>query len=46
MITIDGGTGKIIHNGINVTPAPMVDNWYVNAQLQPGSGTNTITDNW
>jgi hypothetical protein len=24
----------------------MVDNWYVNAALQPGSGTNTITANW
>ena len=46
MITIDGGTGKIMHNGLNVAASPMVDNWYVNAQLQPGSGTNTITDNW
>ena len=24
----------------------MVDNWYVNAQLQPASGTNTISANW
>ena len=46
MITIDGGTGKIMHNGLNIAAEPMVDNWYVNAQLQPGSGTNTITDNW
>ena len=28
-------------NGITVA-----DNWYVNSQLQPSSGTNTITANW
>ena len=46
MITIDGGTGKIMHNGLNIAAEPMIDSWYVNSQLQPGSGSNTITDNW
>ena len=31
MITIDGGTGKIMHNGLNVASAPMVDQWYLTA---------------
>ena len=30
MITIDGGTGKIMHNGLNVAAAPMVDQWILN----------------
>ena len=29
MITIDGGTGTILHNGVNVAAAPMVDQWRI-----------------
>ena len=44
MITIDGGTGKIIHNGINVTPAPMIDSWRIDADIS--GGTNADITNW
>ena len=46
MITIDGGTGKIMHNGVNVAASPMVDNWYINSSISVGSGTNTLSANW
>ena len=46
MITIDGGTGKIMHNGLNVAAAPMVDQWRVAATLDINSGANFITSNW
>ena len=32
--------------GFGVEGITMVDNWYLNAALNVGSGTNTITANW
>ena len=31
MITIDGGTGKIMYNGLNIAPEPVYDVWQLNA---------------
>ena len=46
MITIDGGTGKIMHNGLNVASAPMVDQWYLTAnQTSDGDCTNLARSN-
>ena len=42
MITIDGGTGKIMHNGLNVTPTPMVDHWRMSSDTSDGTDA-TIT---
>ena len=39
--TIQDTSGNVQPFGIGVA-----DNWYVNASLQPASGTNTITANW
>ena len=33
MITIDGGTGIIFHNGVEVASEKMVDFWYLNADI-------------
>ena len=33
MITIDGGTGIILHNGVEVASEKMVDFWYINANI-------------
>ena len=30
MITIDGGTGKIMYNGLNIAPEPVYDVWQLN----------------
>ena len=46
MITIDGGTGKIIHNGVNIAPAIMINTWRINT-TEIHEGTNgVITSNW
>ena len=46
MITIDGGTGKIIHNGVNVAPAIMVNTWRISS-TEKHEGTNAvITSDW
>ena len=42
MITIDGGTGKIMHNGFNVASAPMVDHWRMSSDTSNGTDA-TIT---
>ena len=47
MITIDGGTGKIMHNGVNVAAAPMVDQWRLTTNTSiTGSTAYFITSNW
>ena len=33
MITIDGGTGIILHNGVEVASEKMVDFWYLNVDI-------------
>ena len=47
MITIDGGTGKIIHIGLNVASAPMVDQWYLTAnKTSDGDCTDLARNNY
>ena len=47
MITIDGGTGKIMHNGLNVASAPMVDQWYLTAnKTSDGDCTDLARNNY
>ena len=42
MITIDGGTGKIMHNGLNLAAAPMIDSWRLTSDTTNGdNGTQT-----
>ena len=35
MITIDGGTGVILHNGVEIASDKMVDHWRLNADVTP-----------
>ena len=44
MITIDGGTGKIMHNGLNVAAPPMVDQWRLDDTSV--NGTGIISSGW
>ena len=46
MITIDGGTGKIMHNGLNVAAAPMIDQWRLSDHYTVGTSEGDITTNW
>ena len=41
MITIDGGTGKIMHNGLNVASAPMIDQYNITSDVT--SDTDPVT---
>ena len=43
MITIDGGTGKVLHNGINITPSPMVDSFCISSS---SSSSATPVTSW
>ena len=40
MITIDGGTGEIMHNGVNLAAAPMIDSWRLTASTSYGNNGN------
>ena len=42
MITIDGGTGIIRHNGVEVASTKMVDYWYLNADITSSDGDSDI----
>jgi len=46
MITIDGGTGKIMHNGLNVAAAPMIDQWRLSDHYTVGDSEADVTTNW
>ena len=46
MITIDGGTGKVLHNGVDIASRIMIDQWRRNAVLSLSSGENFITTDW
>tara|TARA_A100001388_G_C28493977_1_gene368384 strand:+ start:68 stop:595 length:528 start_codon:yes stop_codon:yes gene_type:complete len=47
MITIDGGTGKIMHNGLNVAAAPMVDAWVITSDFTTdASSPDYMNSNW
>ena len=45
MITIDGGTGVIKHNGVEMASQKMVDSWRLSTTLS-NNGDNNITANW
>ena len=44
MITIDGGTGKIMHNGVNLAAAPMIDSWRLTSDTT--NGDNATQTSW
>ena len=46
MITIDGGTGKVLHNGVDIASRVMVDQWRRNATLSLNNGENFLTTDW
>ena len=46
MITIDGGTGLIMNNGVEIASEKMVDEWKINANVTQGSGAQVITSSW
>ena len=46
MITIDGGTGKVLHNGVDIASRIMIDQWRRSAALSLNNGENFITTDW
>ena len=46
MITIDGGTGIIRHNGVEMASEKMVDEWRTNSSQDQGSGAVVVASNW
>ena len=46
MITIDGGTGKVLHNGVDIASRIMIDQWRRNATLNLNNGENFLTTDW
>ena len=46
MITIDGGTGVIMSNGVEVASEKMVDEWRTHTSQDNGSGANVVDEYW
>jgi len=47
MITIDGGTGLILHNGVEIASDKMVDHWRLSADVDPDDNTSYyVSTNW
>ena len=46
MITIDGGTGIILHNGVEIASDKMHDQWVVENDTSADSFTNNIITSW
>ena len=46
MITIDGGTGIILHNGVEVASEKMVDEWRPTTSQDNGSGNHVVDEYW
>ena len=46
MITIDGGTGIILHNGVEIASDKMVDQWRVHTNGSVSQSTSTTVTNW
>ena len=46
MITIDGGTGLIMNNGVELASEKMVDEWRVHTSKEHGSGVVAVTEYW
>ena len=46
MITIDGGTGIILHNGVEIASDKMVDQWRATTSTGVSQSTSTDVTNW
>ena len=46
MITIDGGTGVILNNGVEVASEKMVDEWRMTTNHDHANGVHTIDEYW
>ena len=46
MITIDGGTGIILHNGTEVASKKMADSWVITSSFTANAGEAFITSDW
>ena len=46
MITIDGGTGVILHNGIEIASDKMHDQWVIESDTSADGYTSNIINNW
>ena len=46
MITIDGGTGKVLHNGVDIASRIMIDQWRRSAALSLNGSENYLTSDW
>ena len=46
MITIDGGTGKVLHNGVDISSRIMIDQWRRTANVSLSNGDNYLTTDW
>ena len=46
MITIDGGTGIILHNGVEIASDKMYDQWTVESSSSADGYTSNILDSW
>ena len=46
MITIDGGTGKVLHNGVDIASRIMIDQWRRTANVSLSNGDNYLTTDW
>ena len=46
MITIDGGTGTILHNGVEIASDKMVDQWRVHTNGSVSQNSSTTVTNW
>ena len=46
MITIDGGTGTILHNGVEIASDKMVDQWRMTTNVTISQSTSTTVANW
>ena len=46
MITIDGGTGVILHNGIEIASDKMHDQWVIESDASTDGYTSDIPNNW
>ena len=46
MITIDGGTGKVLHNGVDISSRIMIDQWRVTSNVNLSNSEDFLTSNW
>ena len=46
MITIDGGSGVILHNGVEIASDKMVDQWRATTNTGVSQSTSTDVTNW